>query len=95
MLPVADQSSSTHEFFQQTYPCAPVAQRRARGRIPDALGLVPVPGSEANVGPAAMLSTVDENGAIVAPLDAVDEQVVGLEDRLGLLDGVLHKLSLA
>ena len=42
-----------------------------------------------------MLSTVDEDGAVVAPLDVGDERVVGSEDRLRLFERVLHKLSLA
>ncbi len=42
-----------------------------------------------------LLATVDENGPIVAPLDAIDERVYGLGDCLRLLERVLHKLSLA
>ena len=64
-------------------------------RIPDALFEMLIPGAEANVGPATVFPTMDQNGGVVTPLDAVDERVDGLEDPQRFLGLVLHKVSLA
>ena len=62
---------------------------------PDDLGLVPIPRPESSVGPVAVLATMDEDGPVVGPLNAVDERIDGLAILRRSLEGVLNKISLS